>query len=278
MSFFEKVKQSGTKERYIAIGAVGVGVGLALWYAWSHSTNPINHFRKSDPVYKSVSERFEAFKKDHLHRVFEVKQMIQGDQNLEFYNKKTLLYIQSLAFEVSEYHLNKNLKENREERRKVLNTDKQKYERIVVDGIKKQIKCFEESLREILKDSKQDKAKYEKSVNHYRLSDEHLVLEGSKLLADIKSRIESRNQVIDFTKELAIQASKTMKTEYEKLDYKPETIEFRAAVRESILYDKVYEELKLEEEDIKKMFGFYECEETAGVMQELASKLAADSV
>lgn len=279
MNFIDRVKIKDSKERYIVYGVAGVGAALALWYAWEYGGSEKIHFaRQSEVVYKSVSHRYEIYKKDHLERVVHVKQLAIKEEKDNVFSEETMHQIQELAFDVSQNECEKIIRDNRIARRKVVETDKTQYEQIVLDSIKKLHAAYSEAVHCIMKDIRQDEAKFGKSVSHWESSNPDVALKGRRLYRELKSRISSKNQTMDFNRDVAKKANLTLNEEFPKIMYKPISSEHFTAVKEAMLYDRVEAILKLEEEDIKKLSRLYSSVEIESLQRALDQKMEADEV
>ena len=273
MDFLRRLQVQGSRERSVAAGvAAGVGAGLVLWYAWNRSTVPAIFSRPADRCCTSAGEAFTHFKQQHLERVVHVKQAAGGEQKDDVFSKATLEQIQKLALEIAEPQVKSILKQNRDSRRKVLDTDKPKYEQLVIDGIHQLQKAYLDAVKSLMGDIKQDVAKYERSVTLHGATEAHLALNGLDLYKAIRRHLPSSNQTTDFNKELAVKAHQQLNIDFDKLLYKPANAEYQQAVRESLLHDLVHQELNLEEEDIQKLADLYHDIEIQSLQHALALK------
>lgn len=278
MNFIDRVKIKGSRERYVAIGIAGAGAALALWYAWNYSSSPNQYPRHSEVVYRSVSQRYDAFKKDHLERVVHVKQLAITEDKDNVFSEETMHSIQDLAFDISQKECEKIIRDNRITRRKLFDTDKTQYEQVVIEGIKKLQASYTEAITCIFKDIRQDSAKYEKSVSHWESLNPAIALKDRRLHKRIRDHIRSLNQTMDFNRDIAKRANLTLNEEFTKIMYKPVSVEHYTAVKEAMLYDIVHRILKLEEEDIKKLSQLYNGVEISSQQRALDHKMEADEI
>lgn len=274
MDLLRRIQVRGSKEQKIALGvAAGVSAGMFLWYAWNKTTHPIVFSRPSQQTWSSIKDLFHQFKESHLERVVQVKKAAIHEEKEEHFSKITLEKIQQLAFEVIEPEVKKTLKQNRDSRRKVVDSDLQKYEKIVVEGVAHLEKTYFEAVHAILAEIKQDFHKYEVSVDLHGQSEAHLSLKGSVLFHAIKKHLSSSNQTVDFNSELAKKVHEKLNEDYDKILHSPASHENFTIIREALLFDMLAKNLKLEEEDVNKLTDLYQSADIQRLQHALAVKV-----
>lgn len=279
MSFWSKLGIHTQRDRNIAIVAgVGIGVALVTWYALSRESDPLAKYsHKHEPEkLKCVNTRYDDYKKQHLEQIVEVKKAILREEKEKTYSASTLQLIQDLALSISLPEIKHILTDNRTQRRGYLDTDKGKYEQIVLGGADKIEKAFNDAISKIYKDLQLDSAKYDLTLDSMQSTHPELVLRGRRLYKRALDRVQSTNQTVDYTRGLNEQVHDAMHTQWSSVTYTPTSIDHYKTVKESMLYDNLFKQYRLEQEDIRRLYDLYSSEGVSAKRASLERLISQD--
>ena len=271
----DNLKRFLTQRNTIIAGAGIAGVGLLGYYFWCKSSEPTYFKRNDHQGPKPLDKKFEDFKHHHLERVVELKKKMISEEKLASFTKPVIDEIHELAFEISEDEFRSILKANREQRRKLIDHEKEKYETEIVSGVKRIESSFHNSIKHIFQEVHQDYAKYEKSILALKESDGAVEMKGAALWDAVAARVPSINQTVDFNKQFSLKSHQIVLDTVTKVKYKPTHQEYTRIIREAMVHDLALREHKLEAEDLRELARMYASQNLKDLQVQINQALAA---
>lgn len=240
-----------------------------------HEMFNVNYKRVSEKM-SPIKDRIKAFKERHLEEFFQVEKAAIKDEHNKTLSLETLKGIQELAIKFSENDFTKNLKLNREERRKHLEHNKAHYEEVVIDGIQDFEKIFTENLNGILSEIKVSQDKYEASVEEHVATDQSVALFAEQLYDTFLNRVPAYGVDESHDYDYAVKIHKWLADNYHTIQYRPLRKQTFVNVRTRMLYDRAHIEFGLEEEDFRKLAHTFETEGVTSSTTQLAAHQQKD--
>lgn len=298
MGLLDAFKDPKDKPKAIAMTvAIGAAICGAVYYFWVNGkevkadikqaaqgvTSVVHRIEnRASVAYKRafdklvpVKDRVQAFKEQNLERFVQAKKRIIDERHSKTFSHENLTAINQLALEISENDVRKILKQNREERRKLIEHSKDKYEEVVIEGLKDIEVLFNENLNAILSECECSRDKYEASIVEHVQKDQSVALFGSQLLDQLVARLPAINDPANPSTEFTSEIYGFMAEEYRNIKYLPLRKEHWVDTKESMVFDRLHEKYGLEEEDLLKLRHKFETSEVM-VAQEQYVKLLSD--
>lgn len=200
-----------------------------------------------------AEERVKKFKDLYLAKFVDIKKAAIHDERNSALEYNTLVNIQNLVLEITSRDVPQILKINRETRRKVMDTDKKEYARIVKQGLQDLNTLYTQNLEEVLRDFGVSKDIYESAVNTHARTDATVRITPADLSEILVGRLESYNEPRDNTPEYFANIYKDVQKRLTGVSLVTSDPELQGEIRAHIILDTVQRETGLEEEDIKHL-------------------------
>ncbi len=221
----------------------------------------------------SSHDRVKRFKDLHLENFVKIKTAAIHDSRNNTLDYNTLVDIQNLALDITVRDVPQILKLNRERRRKVIDTNKKEYARIVKEGIDDINSLFNQNLNEILRDFGVSRDTYNAAVQLHSQADPTVVFTPADLLEIFVGRLESYNQPRENSHEYFANIYRDVQKRLKGLQLLAVDPELASEVRSSLILDTVQRETGLEEEDIRHWRGKFDSPELRIIDEEIATDI-----
>lgn len=218
-------------------------------------------------------DRIKRYKDLHLQKWVDIKKAALHDYRNNTLEYNTLVDIQNLAIELTVKDVPQILKVNRESRRKVMDTNKKEYARIVKQGIDDINMLYTQNLDEILRDFGVSKDTYSAAVDVHARTDQTVRITSADVLEIVVGQLESFNQPRETTHEYFANLYRDTHKRLAGVSLLAVDPELASEIRAHLILDTVQRETGLEEEDIKHYRQKYDSPELRAIDEEIATSI-----
>ena len=246
-SFIEK--HGGKIGAILMVGGAVLGLGF-FYYSYRKSSN--RQDKDGNQSVASNSKSYASKDKRYINYIRTLREMVIDDIERGELSINTLMNMHEALMIAAGADYGKLVLKNREERRKIRQTNQGLYERLVIQEAEQKENLISQTIEKVANDCNCPLELYESSCASWAQKNPQFAMMSVLMIEKMKSFIPSSSKN-NITPELVKEMLRFQISKYPKIDIEPSIPEIYGLLKQTWLSDITFEQFKVEEEELMKI-------------------------